>query len=298
MQKFAHWFIPHPTTHEKAKLLSWHFLFIYFLLFALLRISFDLVGIYRPGVLGTTSQITAEKIIEDTNVERQKAGFSPVVANAALSQAAREKAANMFAENYWAHYSPSGRDPWGFIKGAGYKFSYAGENLARNFSDSEGVVVAWMNSPTHRETLLNPNYQEIGIAVEDGILQGQQTTLVVQMFGKPTQAIAAAPPKIDLQGVEAKSEVPPLLPQSQPLSVAGSALSSQSLGNQPVLDPFAVTRTAGFALIFMISTLLIADFLVLKRRGVFRFSSHHFAHLSFMAVAGTSLILSKAGEIL
>lgn len=248
--------------------------------------------------MGTTSQITAEKIIEDTNIERQKAGLSPLVANAALSQAAGEKATNMFAENYWAHYSPSGKDPWGFIKSAGYKFTYAGENLARNFADSEGVVVAWMNSPTHRENILNSNYQEIGIAVEDGILQGQQTTLVVQMFGKPTQAIAVAPPQTDLRGVDVKVEVPLLLPQSQPLSVAGSALSGQILSSQPLLDPFATTRTAGFALIIMISTLLIVDFVVIKRRGVFRFSSHHLAHLSFMAVVGTSLFLSKAGEIL
>lgn len=298
MPKIAHWFLPHPTTHEKAKLLSWHLLFIYFLLFALLRISFDLVGIYRPGILGTTSQISTEKIIEGTNIERQKAGLPPVVVNTALSQAAGEKAANMFAENYWAHYSPSGRDPWGFIKSAGYKFSYAGENLARNFSDSEGIVAAWMNSSTHRENILNPNYQEIGIAVEDGNLQGQHTTLVVQMFGRPAQAVAAIPPQTDLKGAEVKAEIPPLLPQSQPLSVAGSALSDQNVSGRPLLDPFVATRTAGLSLIMIISTLLIVDFVVLRRRGVFRFSSHHFAHLSFMAVVGTSLILSKAGEVL
>lgn len=290
-------FLPHPTTHEKAKLLSWHFLLIYFLLFALLRISFDLVNIYRPGVLGTTSQITAEKIIENTNIERQKAGLPPLVANSALGQAAREKAANMIAENYWAHYSPSGRDPWGFIKNAGYKFSYAGENLARNFSDSESIVVAWMNSPTHRENILNSNYQEIGIAVEDGILQGQQTTLVVQMFGKPAQAIAAAPPQTDLKGVEVRVDTP-MMPQSQPLSVAGSALTGPSTVGQPILDPFTTTRNVGLFMIIMISILLMVDFVVLKRRGVFRFSSHHFAHMSFMAVAGASLLLSKAGEIL
>lgn len=289
MFNLAHWFIPHRQTHEKAKLLSWHFLFIYFLLFALLRVSFDLIGIYRPGVLGTSSSITVEKIIEETNIERQKSGLSPLRANPALSQAAGEKAANMFAENYWAHYSPSGKDPWGFIKGAGYKFTHAGENLAKNFSVSEDVVVAWMNSPTHRENILNPNYQEIGIAVEDGVLQGQKTTLVVQMFGKPVEAVALAPP--------AKAEVP-LMPKSNSLSVAGSSMTNLSLAAQPLLDPFAVTKTAGLFMIFVIAVLLTLDFVILRRRGVFRFSSHHFAHLSFMAVAGTSLFLSKAGEIL
>ncbi len=286
MQKLAHWFIPHHQTHEKAKLLSWHFLFIYFLLFALLRVGFDLVNIYRPGVLGTTSSITAERIVEGTNIEREKAGLPPVKISPALSRAATEKAANMFAENYWAHYSPSGKDPWGFIKAAGYKFSHAGENLAKNFSASDDVVVAWMNSPTHKENILNPNYQEIGIAVEDGVLQGQTTTLVVQMFGKPVESVALAPPEV------------PLVPKSQSLSVAGYSISNNSLSSQPVLDPFAVTKNAGLIMIIALSILLMADFIILRRRGVFRFSSHHFAHLSFMAIAGTSLLLNKAGEIL
>ena len=141
----------------------------------------DLVSIYKPGVLGVESNISVEEIVNDTNIERQKTGLPPLTLNSNLSTAAKLKADNMFAENYWAHFSPSGKDPWGFINSAGYKFSYAGENLARNFYNPEDVVKAWMASASHRENILNPKYQDIGIAVEEGILQGQKTTLIVQM---------------------------------------------------------------------------------------------------------------------
>lgn len=283
LEKLLSYIIPHPKTHEKAKLLSWQFLFIYFLLFAILRVGFDVVNIYKPGVLGISSEISVQKVIDDTNIERQKAGLPALVENSVLDEAAKAKAANMFTENYWAHYSPSGKDPWGFIKSAGYNFSYAGENLARNFYNSDDVVKAWMNSPSHKENLLNSHYQEIGIAVVEGTLQGQQTTLVVQMFGRPSQGIAAVPlPSPALQGVSTKAV----------------ELPNSVVVQKPLFDPGIVTRNAGMFLVLMITSLLLADLIILKRREVFRLSSHHIAHFGFLAVMGASIILSKAGEIL
>jgi len=41
-----------------------------------------------------------------------------------------------------------------------------------------------MNSPSHRENIMNPNYREIGIAVEQGNYEGTNTSVAVQMFGK------------------------------------------------------------------------------------------------------------------
>lgn len=292
-KKISHYFIPHPETHQKAKLLSWNFLVIYILIFILIRAGLDLTSIYKPGVLGINASLSVDKIIENTNTERQEAGFTPLVYNQNLSQAAKLKAQNMFAENYWAHFSPSGKDPWGFITGAGYKFSYAGENLARNFSSSDDVVKAWMASPSHRENIMNPKYQDIGIAVEEGILQGQKTTLVVQEFGRPYEAIAAKP-EINLGGqkLTIKSE-----------TATGNrlvmAVGTQNLDvKDALIDPLVVMKTTGIAFFVLLSTLLLLDFIVLKRRGVFRLSSEHFAHLSFLALASASVILTKAGEIL
>lgn len=296
IEKILTCFLPHPHTHRKAHLLSWHFLLIYLLLFVLMRLSFDLVNVYRPGVLGINSNITVLQIIDDTNKERQAKGLLPVRENLALDKAAEEKAKNMFEENYWAHFSPSGKDPWSFIRTAGYKFSYAGENLARNFYTAQDTVDAWMNSPSHRENLLNAHYQEIGLAVMEGTLQGQKTTLIVQMFGTPYQAVAA-PPQVNLGGKSITVEgINDSIVPSSPLVV--SQPSSMGVMGKALVDPYAVTKVAGIAVVSFIGLMLLADYFILRRRGVFRPSAHHLAHLSFLGLIVIGILVAKVGQIL
>lgn len=296
LHTLAYYFFPHPHTHQKAHLLHWHFLIIYILLFVFLRVGLDLTSIYKPGVLGISSSITIEKIVEETNKERAKKGLSQLKISNSLNEAAVLKAKNMFEENYWAHFSPSGKDPWGFILGSGYKFSYAGENLARNFYTSEEVVKAWMNSPSHRENLLNANYQDIGIGVVEGTLQGQKTTLVVQMFGKTYQPLAAKP-EVSVQGKKITLDDQSVA-QSKPVLVASSMLESKTAEGSALIDPFLINKIVGISLIAFVSLLLIIDVIILKKRGVFRLSSHHVAHLSLLTFSGSTILLSKAGEIL
>lgn len=300
LEKVWEYFLPHPTTHKKARLLSWHYLVIYALLFILLRTSIDIVTVFQPGVLGIESSVSSQQIIIDTNKERQALGLSALSENSALDQAAQMKAKNMFEENYWAHFSPSGKDPWGFILGAGYKFSFAGENLARNFYNSDDVVRAWMKSPAHKENIVNPNYEEIGIAVVDGVLNGQKTTLVVQMFGKSYQPLAAAIDIPQMKVGEKQVNVPvEEVTKDRPVYVAGvqNALAASKIV-KPVADPYFLIRVGGMSLILFIAMLIALDFMVLRKRGVFRVSTHHFAHLSFLAAAGASLYLTGVGQVL
>jgi hypothetical protein len=95
----------------------------------------------------------------------------------------------MIYAGQFAHYyqSPQGQmDPWQFIINSGYQYLYAGENLGKDFSSAEKLVTAWMNSPLHRDNLLNPNYSEIGVAVIEGpYLDKKDTTLIVQMLASP-----------------------------------------------------------------------------------------------------------------
>lgn len=291
---FLRVFLPHPETHQKTPLLSWHYLLIYLLLFILLRSGLDLVSVYRPGVLGINSSITVSQVIAGTNIERQKRGLAPLYENQTLSQAATAKAQNMFEENYWAHFSPSGKDPWGFILKSGYKFSYAGENLARNFYNTDEVVSAWMNSPSHRDNILNPNYQDIGIAVVDGVLNGQKTTLVVQMFGKSYEAVAGSP-QVNLAGRKISLSSDQI---QQPVVAGAENILSRPLVSKALFDPFKLTKIAGLLLMSLVAFLLILDFMILKRRGVFRLSSHHLAHLSLLTLSGASLLFSQVGQIL
>lgn len=288
-----HWFLPHKETHQKAKLISWEGMLIFILLFILLQVSFSIVGIAKPGILGTSSTITAAKIIQLTNAERAQVGLNPVVENSVLDAAAQLKAQNMFAENYWAHFAPSGKTPWDFILGSGYKFSFAGENLAKSFQSDQDVVSAWIASSPHKENLLNPKYQDIGIAVEDGVINGQKTTLVVQMFAAP--AVLAANPQLSAGGkkIELKSEEIPVKPQ-----LVAAVQTAGLIGSKPLINPSQVTKSLGFMAIFFISLLLVLDFISLKRRGVARIGSHHLIHVAFLSVSIIIVLIARPGGII
>ena len=92
----------------------------------------------------------------------------------------------MFAKQYFEHISPQGLDVSDLAEDAGYKFIEIGENLALgNFLNDETLVQAWMDSPGHRENILNSNYKEIGVAVLKGTYQGKTTWMAVQHFGRP-----------------------------------------------------------------------------------------------------------------
>lgn len=292
------WFLPHKDTHKKAHLLSWEGLVIYILLFILLQVSFSIISYSNPGVLGISGNIDQKKLIELTNIERQKKGLPPVSENSALDQAAAAKAQNMIQENYWAHFAPSGKTPWDFISGAGYKFTYAGENLAKNFTSAEAVVSAWMASPTHRDNLLNSKYRDIGIAVVEGVLNGQETILVVQEFGA-TSNVAAKPavaikPTVEVQGKQIT--VPEEDLTNKPTLVLTATATKPS--TNVLINPYAISKAAGFSVIILIAFLLVVDVWVLRRRGVFRFTSHHIAHMALLTLTAGSLFMASPGAIL
>lgn len=120
-----------------------------------------------------------------TNEERVSVQAPALMRSTLLDAAAQLKADHMAAEGYFAHYSPGGISPWFWFDQVGYTYVHAGENLAVHFSDSDEVVEAWMNSPTHRANIINSNYTEIGIGISRGSYEGYATTFVVQMFGTP-----------------------------------------------------------------------------------------------------------------
>ena len=135
--------------------------------------------------------VTSAKLIELTNNERVANGLMPLKINNSLSQAAEGKAQDMLINGYFAHTSPAGTSPWHWLEINNYKYVAAGENLAKDFTESEYVHRAWMKSPSHRANIMNENYQEIGIAVVEGEINGKKTLLAVQFLGKaPSKKIA------------------------------------------------------------------------------------------------------------
>ncbi len=131
--------------------------------------------------------LTADRIIELTNIERSRRELQTLNSNAALTSAAYAKANNMFKEQYWDHFGPNGETPWQFIKASGYEYAYAGENLGKGFTTSDALHQAWMASVTHRDNIINEYYTDIGIAIVRGNLENKNVVLVVQMFGRPAE---------------------------------------------------------------------------------------------------------------
>lgn len=128
------------------------------------------------------SSLSEINIIELTNKERVKTGASELTRNYLLDKAAKNKAQAIFDTQIFAHTIGQKKfSEW--IKDTGYDYSYVGENLAIEFITSEGTIKAWLDSPTHKKNLLNPEFKEIGVAVERSLFNGKETTLVVQILG-------------------------------------------------------------------------------------------------------------------
>ncbi|MCA9361594.1 hypothetical protein KC845_03495 [Candidatus Kaiserbacteria bacterium] len=140
------------------------------------------------------STILPSVIVDLTNNERKAESLVGLQRNAVLDAAAKLKAEDMAKNEYFAHYSPTGVSPWYWFAQVNYNFVHAGENLAIHFSDSGEVVEAWMNSPTHRQNIMDGKYREIGVGTAEGVYDGYKTVYVVQLFGTPaaTPAVASA----------------------------------------------------------------------------------------------------------
>lgn len=166
--------------------------------YGILAVLFLVVGVQigsalsnSTAVLGSNDSITVDSLLQETNKQRVEQNLKPLKINKQLSEAASLKANDMFAKQYWAHTAPDGTEPWQWFKKASYNYNYAGENLAKNFVSSNAVTTAWMSSPEHRANILNSNYSEVGFAVASGELNGQETNLVVAMYGEPASSAIA-----------------------------------------------------------------------------------------------------------
>ncbi len=277
-----HLFWPHHHNNYKAKLLHHQSLLVLLGLFVMAQSALTLAYRLKPDILGYASQISPTEVIALTNQKRAADGQPILKENKELDAAAAAKAADMIGRSYWAHNAPDGTEPWSFILNSGYGYLHAGENLARDFNNPKDVVEAWMNSSSHRANLLSSKYQDIGVAVIDGKINGVETTLVVQMFGTPQSAaprISASEDTSLIKKVLAQESAPLPFPKIQ-------------------LSPFAVSRSISLAFVILIITVLAFDWLIVWRRNLIRLSGKNWAHLTYFLILFVIIILLKQGLIL
>ena len=174
------------------------------------------------------------------NQTRQSVGLQPLAENSQLDRAAQLKAQNMVQDNYFDHTSPSGISPWYWFSQAGYNYKYAGENLAIGFFDSQEVYDAWLNSPSHKANILNPNYTEVGTAVLSGF-GSNNTIVVVQEFGSPQLVRAIAVTKNNIPKTVAVKTPANKITTPVPAKIASGVLNNTTVAVNAKPVPAAST---------------------------------------------------------
>ena len=105
-------------------------------------------------------------LIDLINQERINQGFTPLNVQSQLSSAARGHSQDMACNDIFSHTGSDGSSPFDRIAWQGYSFSAAAENIYAGsgpYNSPQEAFNAWMNSPGHRDNMLNPVYTDIGI---------------------------------------------------------------------------------------------------------------------------------------
>lgn len=131
-----------------------------------------------------------QAILTYTNQERGRNGLSALTWDSALATVARDHSKDMARNDFFSHENPAGEDPTARAEMHGYPTrksigggSYMigiGENIGKMptgnvvghgyvSNDAKSVAQAlvedWMNSPGHRQNILNSGYDRLGVGV-------------------------------------------------------------------------------------------------------------------------------------
>lgn len=219
---------PIPNTHHKH---YWPYIPVLLMIVATFALTLFQPIIDR-GVLSYATEMSIDQLLESTNKQRIANGVAPLKLNTKLNSAAQSKVNDMVARNYWAHNTPDGQEPWVFFDAVGYKYFKAGENLAYGFSTSDATVIGWMNSPSHRENLLDSAFTEVGFGFKNGESYNNSgpETVVAAEYGRP-------------QVLSDTSTAPTSQQPTTPTTKPATAIPQASPTTQPAADKQVVVNS-------------------------------------------------------
>ena len=130
-------------------------------------------GVYTASVnarvSGSNADADEREIFDLINRERGKKGLGELNWDSNLSRLARAYSQKMARENFFSHYDGDGGSVETRAKDMRIKnWSKIGENLffCEGYDNPNVMAVrGWMQSPTHRENILDPDYTDSGIGI-------------------------------------------------------------------------------------------------------------------------------------
>jgi uncharacterized protein YkwD len=144
----------------------------------------------QPAIRGSHVNLARVEaaVFEKTNDIRRRNGLPVLLQDGICRDVARGHSADMLNRNYFSHTDPEGRTlkerlpanlairQWGenIWTGSGYDPRQV-QHLAQM------IMVAWMNSPGHRENILSPVYTHMGVGV---MAKNQEIKVTLVFIGK------------------------------------------------------------------------------------------------------------------
>lgn len=184
-------------------------------------LSFNVLVKVDVSAENNSEAVTLENLLQAHNEYRRAEGVAELKLNNLLNISSNEKGVVMIDNQCWSHYCPPGKSPWDFFDDASYDYIYAGENLAEGFYSMDSLMQAWINSKTHRDNIVKPEFTEVGFSILYGnYLNNSNNILVVAHFGTTpsgSSVMSAENPKIEITSPENN-----FLSQEESINIAGT----------------------------------------------------------------------------
>jgi hypothetical protein len=320
INKIGHFFFPGYSNNQRAKIIHSSSIIALSLALVVYQLIIQSISYTDLRILGYAANIPISRVVDLTNQKRVENGLAPLNYSDQLSNAALFKGNDMLAKNYWAHIAPDGTEPWKFFLDAGYRYKYAGENLARDFSNAESAIEAWMTSPTHKENLLSPRYTEIGVAVVEGDLGGVEATIIVQLFGTrqvsdSSIAVASAETQVPAETTPAPRQIEPVPqavveippesangvepgPEPTEFDTSSNPQAGVSAQNRVLISPFTITKDVSAVVIIVLLVVLMIDGYITHKRNISRLSGRTWAHILYLTMIFIVALMASSGRVL
>jgi uncharacterized protein YkwD len=135
---------------------------------------------------GATTQAMRSAVVCLVNFERARYHLPALREARRLNASAQGYTDEMVRHNFFSHTAPNGSSPGARIAATGYRWSWAGENIATGYPTPLAVVTGWMHSQGHCYNMLAPAFRNIGVGVSPHAV-GYATTpsTWTQDFGLP-----------------------------------------------------------------------------------------------------------------
>ena len=122
-------------------------------------------GIQHAAFTAPSERLDVREAVKKINAIRKSKGLRAVKVDPALMTAALVHAKDLARIDDVSHYGTDGSSPVDRVSRAGYSGVMTGENVSAGQRDLDEVLEGWLNSRSHRKTLLMREARHMGVAL-------------------------------------------------------------------------------------------------------------------------------------